>query len=345
MVYTSVGGVYVSLVTDQWQAKFSLLLSGISVLYMIFAFRPAEALPDLPNYLALNENGIGSIITLGLSFPAVSMFNDAYWQRVWSSEDEAALKKGAFAAFFMIAIVIFIFGFGGFLAAWAGYVTDPNFAFFEMIAHSAGNLQEFMLVLVTMLAVAMNESLVDSFQNALTDCSSSLALSLGFDISITTARIITIFINIPIVIIGLQGYDVNSIFLISCLLTTTSFLPVVLGIFHSLDLYIHQSTAVFSCLFSICSIIAYGWIVEGSMLDGIYYCFWQTYRWQVFLTAFVSSAFGILFFITVEYFYRYISKTEWKTFIQDGDSEVFIHDTVHQKSERFEDYVIHTKTL
>jgi SSS family solute:Na+ symporter len=331
MVYTSVGGVYVSIVTDQWQAKFSLFLSAISVLYMLYSFRPAEALPDLPDYLALNENGIGSIITLGLSFPAVSMFNDAYWQRVWSSEDEKALKKGAFAAFFMISFVIFIFGFGGFLASWAGYVSDPNFAFFELIAHSTGDLQEIMLIVVTMLAVAMNESLVDSFQNALTDCSSSLALSLGFEISITAARIITIFINIPIVIIGLQGYDVNSIFLISCLLTTTSFLPVVLGIYPGFDKYIHQSTALFSCLFSICSIMIYGWIVKGSLLQGLYYCFWQTYRWQVFLTAFTASAFGIALFLSFEFFYRYISKTAWKSFTPHGDLEVeyldaFIHD-------------------
>ena len=330
MIYTSVGGVYVSIVTDQWQAKFSLLLSAISVLYIFYGFRPSE-LPELPDYLAVNEAGWGSLITLGLSFPAVSVFNDAYWQRVWSSENEAALKKGAAGAFGMIVTVVLVFGTGGFLASWAGYVSDPNFAFFEIIANSSGNLQEFMLIVTTLLAVAMNESLVDSFQNALTDCFSSLAISVGIDISITAARIITILMNIPIVIIGLQGYDVNSLFLISCLLTTTSFLPVILGIFPILDKYIHQGTSVFSCIFSLTSIMIFGWSSTGSFLNGIYYCFWETYRWQVFLIAFISSAFGIVFFIFMEYIYLYLTNRKWKSFTpnvhvdEEDVSDAFIH--------------------
>ena len=330
MIYTSVGGVYVSIVTDQWQAKFSLLLSALSVAYMAFTFRPST-LPPLPEYLAVNEAGMGSFITLGLSFPAVSIFNDAYWQRVWSSENDSALKKGALAAFFMIFGVIMVFGLGGFLASWAGMVTDPNFAFFEIIASSNSSLQHTMLILTTVLAAAMNESLVDSFQNALTDCTSSLALSFGVNISVTAARIITVILNIPIVIVGLQGYDVNSLFLISSLLATTSFLPIIIGVIPRWDKYIHEGTALFSCATSLLSIFVFGWISKGSFVEGVYYCFWDEYRWQVFLTAFIFSACGLAIFIFMEYMYRLFTGTKWNEYALQSHIDEFDDNSISDK--------------
>ena len=86
MTYTSIGGVYVSIVTDQWQARFSLLLSLIAIIYIAATFRP-PSLPPLPKNLGLNEAGIGSLITLGISFPATGIFNDAYWFVIWAEKD------------------------------------------------------------------------------------------------------------------------------------------------------------------------------------------------------------------------------------------------------------------
>ena len=105
-----------------------------------------------------------------------------------------------------------------------------------------------------MLAVAMNESLVDSYQNGLADCASTLFVSLGMPISINIARCITVLINIPILFIGLQGFDANCLFLIGNYATTLSCLPIVLGLFPVFDDYIHQGTAIFGCLFSILSV-------------------------------------------------------------------------------------------
>jgi hypothetical protein len=176
----------------------------------------------------------------------------------------------------------------------------------------------------------MNESLVDSYQNALTDCASSLALSCGFDISITTARVFTVIINLPVAIIGLQGYDVNSIFLVACLATTTSCTPIILGIFTFGDNFINEFTAVFSCLFSVASIISYGWIVTGTFVDGLYHCFWEAYRWQVFIIAIFSSLLGMGLFIILQAIYHKTTGTLWTSFNPKAhnineENTVFIH--------------------
>ena len=303
MTYTTVGGVYVSIVTDQWQARFSLVLTAVAIVYMLSTFRPTE-LPPLPPYLALNEAGLGSIVTLGISFASTGIFNDAYWQRVWSSENDKALKTGAVSAFLMVTLVVFTFGFGGFLASWAGYVTTTDTAFFSILKIKGEYAPPWILILTTLLAVAMNESLVDSYQNALTDSAVSLALSCGIDIPLSWARVLTLLMNVPVVLIGLQGYNVNSLFLVACLATTMSCLPIILGLVPVLDRYIHQSTALFGCLFSFFLVTVYGWIVKGSWTQGIRHCFWESWYWQVFLLAFGGCFVGIFVFVGLEALWR-----------------------------------------
>ena len=206
-------------------------------------------------------------------------------------------------AFILVTLVVFTFGFGAFLASWAGYVTNPDNAFFAILSTGGEYSPAWIMILVTLLAVAMNESLVDSYQNALTDCAASLALSCGLDISITSARIITFLMNLPVVLIGLQGYNVNSLFLVACLATTTSCSPLILGLWPACDKYIRQGTALFGCVFSVLSIMLYGYIVKKSFIKGIYYCFWQSYQWPVFLIAVAGCLVGMLLYVGCEMLY------------------------------------------
>ena len=75
MLYTAVGGLYVSIVTDQWQSLFSIfLLTGTSI-WVSFAFRPD--LPQMQAYLAPTMNGYQSIFNYGVSLTASYMFSDA----------------------------------------------------------------------------------------------------------------------------------------------------------------------------------------------------------------------------------------------------------------------------
>jgi hypothetical protein len=158
MTYTSIGGVYVSIFTGQWQARLSVFICIITLIYVSVTFRPSH-LPALPPYLDVNERGLGSLATLGISFPATAMFNDVYWQRVWSSENDHALLLGSFlggiygsshsSLGFSVMIVVFWFGLGGFLASWAQLpIADSSTAFFSLLANSP---HSWILVLVTVL--------------------------------------------------------------------------------------------------------------------------------------------------------------------------------------------------
>jgi hypothetical protein len=57
------------------------------------------------------------------------------WQRVWASENRATLRGGAVIGFFLTTALIFVTGFGGWLALVAGYVkpdTNPDLYFFQV---------------------------------------------------------------------------------------------------------------------------------------------------------------------------------------------------------------------
>lgn len=52
----------------------------------------------------------------------VSLFRcrEGPWQRCWASANHKTLRRGAIIGAIQIMIVVFLFSFGGFLAAWSG---------------------------------------------------------------------------------------------------------------------------------------------------------------------------------------------------------------------------------
>lgn len=54
------------------------------------------------------------------------MLNEGFWQRVWASADRKTLHRGAGLGFFVVVFIIFLSGFGGWLALSAGLVTEQT---------------------------------------------------------------------------------------------------------------------------------------------------------------------------------------------------------------------------
>lgn len=83
----------------------------------------------LPANLGANAAGWISWFTLPCSLIASCMLNESFWQRVWASADRRTLHRGAGCGYFLVVLVIFLSGFGGWLALAAGLIddnTNPN---------------------------------------------------------------------------------------------------------------------------------------------------------------------------------------------------------------------------
>ena len=59
--------------------------------------------------------------------------------------------------------------------------------------------------------------------------------------------------------------------------TTTSTLPMLLGLVPALDYYVSGSCALFGCLFSLLSVVLYGYLDTGDVFVGIKTYFFDCY--------------------------------------------------------------------
>lgn len=214
-----------------------------------------------------------------------------YHCRVWAAEDPRSLHLGSVIGFALTTVVIAFFGFVGFLGGWANLTPLDdygNLAFFVPFVGSTGN---WVAVILVLLAVTMNESAVDSLQNAIV---ATLSSNFLVEKPVSYSRILVFLINIPITIIALQGYGLLDIFLISNILTTTSMLPLISGIFLN---HASQFTVLGSCFFSFFCTCLFGCLYIGDFQEGMRWTFSSTlnqYDYRIFLVALGASMVGLM---------------------------------------------------
>ncbi|KAJ3320887.1 hypothetical protein HDV06_004783 [Boothiomyces sp. JEL0866] len=320
--YTALGGLYISLITDQVQTLFIFLILCVMGIFVAVNFRTGELGP-LPDYLGVTYTGEASFATLGIALISSTLFSDAVWQRVWSAKDDKALDIGAAVGGVLIIFVSFLFGLGGFIAAWAGLVTDPNVAFLQLLKVGGGDIPYAVLLVVFMLAVTMNESAIDSFQIAIGDTLVSLFESFGLKVSIFQVRLMLAALNIPFAIIGSYNFSIVNLYLITNIMTTCVMLPLVFGLVPALDRYYTGASALFGSFFSLAWVMIYGVLnqvyqVNGGVFNGwsdistgLYNTFYLVYDYPPFVIGLGASLVGMAIWTGAEeVYYRYILKTE-----------------------------------
>eukprot|EP00887_Chlorella_sp_A99_P003633 scaffold7.g3633.t1 len=165
---------------------------------------------------------------------------EAIWQRAWASSSNRALRVGAALGCTGVTVIVFLSGFAGVLAVWGGVFGYVSPDFFSTSANSnlyffqargrriaridwvinggapSEHISNWAGVLILILAALMNESAVDSFQNGFAAALSSsvpsaVAFFKGqkeFQLSILWTRVGVVFINVLLVVLGTQGYNV-----------------------------------------------------------------------------------------------------------------------------------------
>jgi len=258
LAYTAIGGLRASLVTDRWQAWLLIALLAL-VGAVAAAALPAERfdapLPGVPPVDAL-----GVALALVIAVTAANLFHQGYWQRVWAARDDSALGRGAaLGAVTTVAVVAAVGGLG-MLAAMAGMpLGNPPIPFFALLDTGPAWLAPPALV----LAITLVASSVDTLQNGL----ASLLATEGRerDVTLTTARLITIALMVPVVLVALQGLSVLRLFLIADLLCATMVAPVLLGLWSRMS----AAGAMAGGIAGLVGAVLPGWAGSGSLATGI----------------------------------------------------------------------------
>ena len=294
-VYTTMGGLPVSIKTDRIQSYFVIWLI-ICILLIIVTSGMSDMWENAKAYNPEDELSIGSIsdystfeagLALVLAITAAEMFSQGNWQRAWASENDLALRKGAYLAAGLCFIAVLLMGFLGTVKAGEGALKDPSIAFFELIKnYSIGILAMFIII-----GIALVCSSIDTLQNALVAVISR-DITDG-KISLKEARYATVAI-VPIAII-LAWYledetlSVFRIFLVADLFAAATVLP----IFLTLSDKVTPKGSLIGAVSGLLSVVVYG-AITADIGTGIGYLTNPVNEWGlanlgVFLSALIGS--------------------------------------------------------
>jgi Na+/proline symporter len=225
--YTAWGGLPASLRTDQVQGVMIIVLLGLAIgAILVNVDDPVARATDtgLPTF---SRAGWETLIVLCIAVTAANLFHQGYWQRSWSASSPAVLVKAGWRAAVVSFLLLLPIGFTGMIAAGvARHDGTPLSAvpFFSLL----DGLPDVIILLVSVLAVALVASSVDTLQSAL---AASMAKDLtDRSISLTAAKVATVLLTVPAVLIALRGYDVLRLFLIADLVAAATVVPVFLGL-------------------------------------------------------------------------------------------------------------------
>ena len=237
----------------------------VCVVFFIINEGFGNILDDAKAYNPEDDWSIGSIsdystfeagFALVLAITAAEMFSQGNWQRTWASENNEALRKGAFLASGLSFIAVLLFGFLGTVAAGRGSLSNPSIAFFELIK----DYNEIVLAMFLVLGIALVCSSIDTLQNAIVAVVSRDLTDSNMDIS--QARYAVILVA-PIAIFLAWYYaddalSVFRIFLVADLFAAATVLPV----FLSLSDRITANGGLVGAIFGLISVVIYGTITS-----------------------------------------------------------------------------------
>ena len=258
--YTVMGGLPVSIKTDRIQSFFILWLV-VCVVFFIINEGFGNTLVDSKAYNPEDAWSIGSIsdystfeagLALVLAITAAEMFSQGNWQRTWASEDNEALRKGAFLASGLCFVAVLLFGFLGTVAAGRGALSNPSIAFFELIK----GYNELVLAMFLVLGVALVCSSIDTLQNAIVAVISRDIADSNLNLDQAKYAVIS---TAPIAIFLAWYYaddalSVFRIFLVADLFAAATVLP----IFLSLSGRVTANGGLVGAIFGLVSVVIYG---------------------------------------------------------------------------------------
>uniref|UniRef100_A0A383WE19 Uncharacterized protein n=1 Tax=Tetradesmus obliquus TaxID=3088 RepID=A0A383WE19_TETOB len=301
LTYTAYGGLAVSIATDQAQGIASMLLALILAIYVAVTYRTPLPKP-LPENLGPNYYGYVSIFTLVASLVGSTMINEAFWQRVWASADARTLHGGAMIGYAAVVVLIFLSGFGGWLAFAGGYavegVTNANVYLMQILGDNSGTslVNSWVGVLVVLLAIVMNEGAVDSLQNGLAASISGQYLK---NAPLMWTRIAVVLINVPLVVIATRGFAVLALFLVGNLLSCCAIIPLIFGLMPRFRGFFSETGFVLGVLGGVLGVtgsgVVYTWdasqtTAKNWAVGADWGWYSNNYDWRPFFAALACSA-------------------------------------------------------
>lgn len=238
MAYTAYGGLRVSIYTDRIQ--FWVLIPALLLLVVVAAVLVGRAeiwdAAGQAGRLSVNsQSSYFFAIVLIIGIVASNAFHPGMWQRVYTVESQRALNRSLWGAAALSIPITFLMGMAGIAAVGNGSVTpfgfpDVTVALFALARDVFPLWMHFlMLVCALMLAMSTLDTLMNGLaSNIATDMASA---KIGRGTLMWLARLTTIVVAIPAIIVATQANSVLYVFLVADLIGAAIAVPMLAGLY------------------------------------------------------------------------------------------------------------------
>ena len=257
LAYTGYGGLRASLRTDRFQAWLVLGLLAITT-WTVLASQGWQQPPAPASSTPAGVNGLAVATTLVLAVTAANVFHQGYWQRVWAARDDQALRAGVGLGTAATVPAVALLGWFGIVAAQRGIeLGSPPVPFFALLQGAPPLVG----VVVLLLAVALVSASVDTLESGL----ASLVTAERPATTLLQARLLTVGLMVPAVLVALQGLSVLQLFLIADLLCAATAGPALLSLWSRAT----PAGALAGAVAGLAGAVAGGGLAQSSLAAGL----------------------------------------------------------------------------
>jgi len=286
LTYTAIGGLPVSLMTDNVQG-ISILLLITTLCISIYVYSPISGQEIIASGSAdVTGGGAISLVTLIFAVCTANMFHAGYWQRVWSAGSNRKQTIGIFGANFLQIIVMCMIGVLGMIAVakYGDELFVPEYVAFASAFFLINELPFGLRVLFVILIVSMVASTADTLQSGF-----AALFSTHPRVTIRWAQVITVAVNVPAIVLATMQLSVLSLFILADLLCAATCVPIAMGMWTGTN----PKVALGGIAVGLCTLILV-FVISGAIisdpvtgLSEIYYAY--DLRSPTLLAAFILS--------------------------------------------------------
>lgn len=242
LIYTSIGGLPLSLLTDRFQGACTLLFTAV---ICVAAYTSVD---EVDNHLWNVATTVGAQDDYGKSVAAgyslfmgvtlANILNPGFWQRVWAAESDKAAKVALLSSSVLVTLIIFSYGIVGMIGY--GIYGDNVLDFQTGLASVKGTLGQGWHVIVLFLGLMMGISSIDTLQSAMQAllspvidlCLAKVGLATGGRLSLAVNFVAMLALNSVAAVFGVSGLSILQLFLLADLCCACVCIPMIMGFWY-----------------------------------------------------------------------------------------------------------------
>jgi len=283
LLYTAMGGLPASILTDQIQAV-AIWILVCAVCFPLWGWVDVDQ-ESWEKASVWTDRGFEMSVSLCFGVFGAEVFNLAFWQRVYAARDDRQLRLGFLVGGLSLSLLTFIFGFSGMLLnaqnikqnGGVSTIVVPAFTFFEI--YEMEQCTKSFKLMIYILIMCMIASCADSFQTGMNSVISRTLMQrkLGSLPSLLIGELFLLILNVPCVIFAAvavrdtnENFDglavkITDLFSMADIVTITLVVPIFSGLW--------SFSTNLGCLAGMGSgmatVVIWGWFEFGNLMGGL----------------------------------------------------------------------------